>query len=338
MRDPATIRLLPDGRRLHLNDGPIDLIIGADAAPGEIRGAYEAASTRFFTILDELCSELPVLRSRIASTSPLPTGPIARRMFDAVSPYRHHCFITPMAAVAGAVAEAVLAAMTEAADLARAYVNNGGDIALHLAAGQFFTIGMVERPDHPSLFGSMEISASLPVRGVATSGWRGRSFSLGIADAVTVLAEHAADADAAATIIANAIDLPAHPAILRVPAREIAPDSDLLDLPITRSVGPLSPHEIEQALDSGESVAQELRAQGLIHAAALCLQGYIRLVPVSNFLLRGSALQLRHQAAKKTGLQPLRTSSPSHAFRAMNPFLSFAEFNHETSFSRNRGS
>jgi ApbE superfamily uncharacterized protein (UPF0280 family) len=347
MRDPATIRLLPDGRRLHLNDGPIDLIIDADSAPGEIRAAYQAAATRFVTILDELCAELPLLREgttlvvpkspaknlgsadpglqpRVrsvpeAAVSPLPTGPIARRMCDAVSPHRHRCFITPMAAVAGAVAEAVLAAMTEAADLARAYVNNGGDIALHLTTGQRFTIGMVERPDHPSLFGSMEICASMPVRGVATSGWRGRSFSLGIADAVTVLAEHAAGADAAATIIANAVDLPAHPAILRIPAREIAPDSDLLDLPVTRAVGPLSPQEIEQALDSGERVAQELRAQGLIHAAALCLQDHTRLVPVSNSLLRGSELQLRHQAARKTGLQPQRTSSPPHAFRAMNP-------------------
>ena len=41
-----------------------------------------------------------------------------------------------------------------------------------------------------------------PVRGVATSGWRGRSHSLGIADSVTVLAATAAMADAAATVIA----------------------------------------------------------------------------------------------------------------------------------------
>ena len=51
------------------------------------------------------------------------------------------------------------------------------------------------------------------MRGIATSGWRGRSFSLGIADAVTVLAATAAEADAAATVIANAVDLPGHPAI-----------------------------------------------------------------------------------------------------------------------------
>jgi len=275
MRDPATIRLLPDGRRLHVNDGPIDLLIGADGAREEIRRAYEAAGARFVAILDELCAELPLLRSRACPASPLPTGQIARRMADAVSPYGGRGFITPMAAVAGAVAEAVLAAMTGAGQLERAYVNDGGDIALHLAAGQSYAVGMVERPEDPSLFGSVEIYSATPVRGVATSGWRGRSFSLGIADAVTVLAESAAQADAAATIIANAVDLPGHPAILRMAALEISPDSDLLDLPVTRGVGRLSSEEIAQALGAGGRVAEELCERGLIHAAALCLQGTV---------------------------------------------------------------
>jgi uncharacterized protein len=303
MKQRATIRLLPD-RRLHLNDGPIDLIIGADAEHVEVHRAYEAAANRFVAILDELCAELSLLRTSVsvverrvgtssavpnspfkspalapeASVLKLPTGAIARRMLDAVLPYRRRCFITPMAAVAGSVAEDVLAAMIDAAQLRRAYVNNGGDIALHLACGQTYTIGMVERPETPSLFGSAEISAASSIRGVATSGWRGRSFSLGIADAVTVLAETASQADAAATVIANAVDLPNHPAITRIPAREIAPDSDLLNLPVTRNVGPLSLQEISQALDAGEAVAKELLAQCLIHAVALSLQGQVRLV------------------------------------------------------------
>jgi ApbE superfamily uncharacterized protein (UPF0280 family) len=308
MREPATIRLLPDGHRLHLNDGPIDLIIDADAVAGEIRFAYEAAARRFVTILDELCAELPLLRARVTQDSPRPTGTVARRMADSVYPYRNRCFITPMAAVAGAVAETVLSVMTAASQLTRAYVNNGGDIAIHLAEGQHYTIGMIECPENPSLYGSVEISAQMPVRGVATSGWRGRSFSLGIADAVTVLAGTAAQADAAATIIANAVDLPEHPAILRTPAREIAPDSDLLDLPVTRTVGPLLPQEILRALDAGETVGEELRARGLIHAAALCLEGHVRLVPRSQNMFRGSELQLRHQTGKQN-----RASAPEES-------------------------
>ncbi|HXY01577.1 MAG TPA: UPF0280 family protein [Candidatus Limnocylindrales bacterium] len=278
MREPATVRLLPDGHRLHLNDGPIDLIVDADGTPDAIRGAYEAAARRFVNILDELCGELPLLRAQASFRSPRPQGPIARCMADAVAPYRNRCFVTPMAAVAGAVAEAVLASMTKAANLDRVYVNNGGDIALHLAPGNSYRIGMVERPDHPSLFGSFEISAATPVRGVATSGWRGRSFSLGIADAVTVLASAAAQADAAATIIANAVNLPSHPAITRIPAREIAPESDLGDIPVTRAVGQLRPPEVDEALSRGERVAEELREQGLIFAAALCVQGVVHIV------------------------------------------------------------
>jgi len=278
MNDRATIRLLPDGRRLHLNDGPIDLIIGADGPAVEQRRAYDAAAERFLTVLDELCDELLVIRRRVRLGSLPPAGPIARKMFGSVFPYRDRCFITSMAAVAGAVAETILSVMVETASLRRAYVNNGGDIALHLSPGETYTVGMVERPDHLSLFGSVEISAAAPVRGIATSGWRGRSFCLGIADAVTVLAATASQADAAATIIANEVDLPNHPAITRIPANEIAPDSDLVDLPVTRAVDALSKSEIVQALDAGAAAAEQLRAQNLIHAVALCLQGEVRLV------------------------------------------------------------
>jgi ApbE superfamily uncharacterized protein (UPF0280 family) len=273
MRDPAIIRLLPDGRRLHLNDGPIDLIIEADGPATAVRAAYESAARRFVIILDELCAELPLLRSRATQSSSQPRGPIARTMSAAVRPYCEQHFITPMAAVAGAVAEAVLAEMTGAADLERAYVNNGGDIALHLCGRRCYTLGMIERPDSRTLFGSVEVSGASSVRGVATSGWRGRSFSLGIADAVTVLAETAAQADAAATIIANAVDLPGHPAVIRVPASEIAPDSDLGAIPVTREVAPLSLPEIDAALRRGLLLAESLRERRLIHSAALYLQG-----------------------------------------------------------------
>ena len=83
------------------------------------------------------------------------------------------------------------------------------------------------------------IDADDPARGIATSGRHGRSFSLGIADAVTVLARTASQADAAATIIANAVDLPGHPAIVRCPANELQPDSDLGARLVTRDVGAL---------------------------------------------------------------------------------------------------
>jgi ApbE superfamily uncharacterized protein (UPF0280 family) len=272
----AQIALLPDEKRLHLQDGPIDLIIEAFGTAAAVERAYRAAAARFVTILDELCAELKLLRSATVPGRCALRGGIARRMHEAVEPFAVDGFITPMAAVAGAVAEEVMGAMTAAVPLARAYVNNGGDIALHLAPGEGFTIGMVSRPDHPALFGSATIAAEDPVRGIATSGWRGRSFSLGIADAVTVLADTAAHADAAATVIANAVDLPDHPEIQRVPACELQPDTDLGSRLVTRSVPRLGDDEIEQALSAGVTCAEQARARGLITAAALHLQGCTR--------------------------------------------------------------
>jgi ApbE superfamily uncharacterized protein (UPF0280 family) len=290
----AQIQMLSDGRRLHMHDGPIDLIVEAFGAPDEIEAAYRAATQRFLSVLDELCGELEILRRPASDDGRFPSGSIARRMLAAVKPHAARIFITPMAAVAGAVAEEILVSMTNAADLTRAYVNNGGDIALHLTTATHFTAGMVEIGDGPlnpeppksrnvahshsstmfgNMFGTTTIDFEQPIRGIATSGWRGRSFSLGIADAVTVLAGTAAIADAAATVIANAVDLPGHHAIGRIPARELAPDSDLGERLVTQSVARLRRAEIADALCSGIRIAEPLRASGLIRAVAITLQG-----------------------------------------------------------------
>jgi hypothetical protein len=190
-----------------------------------------------------------------------------------------------MAAVAGAVAEEILEVMTSAAKLSRAYVNDGGDIALHLAPGEKFVVGMVERPDRASLFGTTTIKSGDPIRGIATSGWRGRSFSLGIADAVTVLADNAAMADAAATVVANAVDLPGHSRVERVRACDLAPDSDLGERLVTQSVEKLTKGEIREALEVGIRVAESLCGSGPVRAAALNLQGETRIVvPVETRL------------------------------------------------------
>ena len=233
------IALLADGKRLHLQDGPIDLIVEARGAEASVRAAYDAAARRFTGLLDELCTELSELR-KAADPSQCPlTGVVARRMHAAVAPFAAEHFITPMAAVAGSVAEEILSSMLHAARLDRAYVNNGGDIALHLAGREQFTVGLLDRPDRHGLMRTTVIDADDPARGIATSGRHGRSFSLGIADAVTVLARTASQADAAATIIANAVDLPGHPAIVRCPANELQPDSDLGARLVTRDVGAL---------------------------------------------------------------------------------------------------
>jgi ApbE superfamily uncharacterized protein (UPF0280 family) len=270
-------RRLPDGRRLHVSDGPIDLIVQAWGDAAAVAAAEAAAVARAAGILDELCAELPLLRAAATPAMPAARGSVARRMQDAVRPHAARAFITPMAAVAGAVAEAVLAAM-ERPGLRRAVVNNGGDIALFLAPGEWLTAGLVDDPERGRVYARTRIAAGDAARGIATSGWRGRSHSLGIADAVTVLATTAAAADAAATIIANAVDLPGHPAITRIACRGLDPESDLGDRAVTKGVGTLPAADIDVALDRGADEAGTAIRGGLAVAAALRLGGRTRVV------------------------------------------------------------
>ena len=277
MRLPQ-IRFLADGRRLHLQDGPIDLIVAAWGCEADVRAAYDAAARRFTGLLDTLCEELTELRKPADPVRCRLQGEVAQCMHAAVAPFAAQHFITPMAAVAGAVAEDVLSAIAKEAYLTRAYVNNGGDIALHLAHGEHLTLGLIDRPDEFGLMNTTMIRAADPARGIATSGRHGRSFSLGIADAVTVLARTASQADAAATIIANAVDLPGHPSVIRCSAHDLQPDSDLGARLVTRDVGFLQEAEIASALEAGARKARVLLARDLIERAVLRLQGETRIV------------------------------------------------------------
>jgi ApbE superfamily uncharacterized protein (UPF0280 family) len=261
------------GDRLHLSHGPIDVVLRAWGKPEALRAAYAAAAHRFPAILPELCDELALLRRPIQEM-PAADGPVARRMVAACEPFAE-LFVTPMAAVAGAVADELLEHMRAAAHLDRAFVNDGGDIAVHVSEGHSLEIGVAgefSRGDVPALNGRLRLDAGSGIGGIATSGARGRSFSLGIADSVTALARDAATADAAATLIANAVDIDS-PAVRRRPARDLDPDSDLGDRLVTVAVGPLTPAEIDAALIRGLQRAQDYQRRGLVIDAALMLKG-----------------------------------------------------------------
>jgi uncharacterized protein len=272
--------------RLHLQHGPIDLLIGVDGAVSlELEAyfrhhAYALAHRRFQTVLEELVSELPLLKSRALRDSPAPNGPTAKRMMAAVRPFAESHFITPMAAVAGSVADEVLSAMlagfTPENRPRRIYVNNGGDIALHLDAGADFRVG-ISREDGEEL-GAFAVEAAQPTRGIATSGRGGRSLSMGIADSVTILARNAAEADAAASLVANAVDLPGHSAVMRARAIDVIDDSDLGEHLVVTGCGELGYHEIGQALEAGAAEAECFISAGLIHRAALFLKDRGRIV------------------------------------------------------------
>lgn len=279
MQAPQRILATP-GRQIWRH-GPIELVIDVWGEPAALERAHAAAWVRFQTVLAELVAELPLLRQPV-ETVPRAHGAIARRMEAACRPLLP-VFITPMAAVAGSVAEAIVA-FYSGVGIARASVNNGGDIALHLAPGEVLRVGLVADIHAPRLDGEIAIDAAMPVRGIATSGWRGRSQSLGIADAVTVLAPSAAAADAAATLIANAVDVD-HPAVRRAPACTVKDDSDLGERLVTVAVGPLPEAAVEAALSNGEREARRLAVRGLVTGAALALQGRWRTIGEATFEL-----------------------------------------------------
>jgi ApbE superfamily uncharacterized protein (UPF0280 family) len=274
--------------RWHFQHGPIDLIIEVDADPAVRAAAIEACWGEFQHVLGSLVAELTALRQparRHAGVS----GAVARRMLMACAPFAEERFLTPMAAVAGSVADH-LRGVFERPGVRRAFINNGGDISLVLTAGTQYRVGIWSRVERPAvsaatspLDAAFTIDPASPVRGVATSGWRGRSQSLGIADSVTVLARSAAAADAAATLIANAVNCDV-PGIVRMPAVQVKDDSDLGERLVTVDVPPLPASAIAAALASGRAEAELWVERGLVCAAALFLQGRCEIVAPARAL------------------------------------------------------
>ena len=263
-----TARML-SGDRLHLQHGPSDLIIWAE---GERELAYRAAGKRFSTIIGEIVSELPALQERMSLLTLEPKGQVARRMHAACLPFRSIGYLTRMAAVAGSVADEILCAMRHHANISKAYVNNGGDIALYIGPGASFSTAIRGHDNHD--LACIDLKDHDEIRGIATSGRHGRSHSLGIADSVTVLAKSAASADVAATLIANAVDLPDHPGITRCAAHLLDEGTDLGECLVVTGCKPLNASECTSALSAGNRRAADFERQDLISAAAIFLQGY----------------------------------------------------------------
>ena len=273
---------------MHARHGPIDLIVAVRCEKVEDTRRCEAAAIEAFAdVLETLVAELPALR-RIPAVPPHRLrGSVARRMSAAVGPYAGYR-VGAMAAVAGAVADHVLAAMLAVGTLRCASVNNGGDVALHLAAGESLRVGICADPRSARPSARILVPGGAGVGGVATSGWRGRSHSLGIADAVTAFAPSAAAADAAATLIANAVDLPGVAEVRRVPAAELAPESELGERLVTVDVAPLDAASRARALAPGVSLARQLIERRLVSGVRLELQGSVVVESAGPGLANGS--------------------------------------------------
>lgn len=188
--------------------------------------------------------------------------------------------LTPMAAVAGSFADAV-ADFLVGLGAARVIVNNGGDIALRLSAGaEPVVVGLNPGLQDKGCSHTFSVEADSGIRGIATSGLGGRGFTLGVASAVTVLAQCSSVADACATSIANSTTVN-HPAIVRMPAEKLDPQTDIRGQLVTVAVPSLELKAYEEALQSGITRAQQLLDRGIIGGAAICAGPYMSVIPPS---------------------------------------------------------
>jgi uncharacterized protein len=212
---------------------------------------------------------LKIPSAKLINDEPLP--PLVKKAFTACRKVSEE--LTGMAVVAGLAGdEIVKTALSLGGD--QVIVNNGGDIALKVGEKQEVRVGL-KNPGEEKISHVLEIHPGLGIGGVATSGWPGRSFSPGVADAVTVWAADGATADAAATWIAGQMKLDS-PKVLQVPARELDPETDIPHLHITRDVAPLTFEEKEKVLEIGLAVAGRLIEKEVIRGVFLTVQGVHR--------------------------------------------------------------
>ncbi|MDR3331256.1 MAG: UPF0280 family protein [Synergistaceae bacterium] len=194
---------------------------------------------------------------------------VLKRMIESVRALDEASF-TPMAAVAGTFSDMAVEAMIEVgADFALA--NNGGDIACRIPPyKKYLRVGIISDLSKGNVTHAVTIPAHIGIGGIATSGFGGRSFTLGVASAVTAMSNTASKADAAATSIANACNCE-DPGVERCLAYELDPMTDIAGLTVTRSLGKLRLESVESALMNGIRRTEYLCETGFIASAIIFL-------------------------------------------------------------------
>jgi uncharacterized protein len=257
---------------MYVEVGPASIVVTGEKEGRDFDFDKEEIESRCARILMDVGSNLKVLKvkgTRIRNPLLLPS--VARRMVEAVNAI-DGISLTPMAAVAGAVADALLEGLKEKG-LDFISVNNGGDISLFNPSGRRVRIGLGDIGAGTATPYILEIDG-ITECGLATSGFGGRSFTLGLADMVTVLARTGAIADAAATSICNATNVETE-RVIRKRAAEIDPCSDIADEWVTVAVGGLDDALVLRALGNGLAWAQTLKDRRLILEAVINLKGHL---------------------------------------------------------------
>lgn len=264
--EATKVQLTP--AKILLQCGPLNMTIEAYRKGEPCMWAIDAAVTTALNGLLEVAKHRETCSTWIKgiqddSNNPLPVSTMIHATRSV-----HYEMVTPMAAVAGTIAElSADSAYREGATLV--ICNNGGDIALRMDPDESVTVGInKDLQIRMGLSAKIKLDAASGIRGICTSGMGGRSLTCGIAQSVTVLGAHASIADVAATLIANQVSAE-HPNISRKPAEELQPDTDIAGVLVTERVGEL-PREIwKSAIEQGVLEAERLIELGVISGAVL---------------------------------------------------------------------
>jgi len=249
--------------------GPMRLVIGAwNSDQPQLKLAREAAENSI-SYLERIARCRPQLSRPIPQMEELPQDKLGIRMIANANAIGDDD-LTPMAAVAGTIADAVADWLLER-KATRAIVDNGGDIAIRLADGEAATVGVRPQVNSSHISHVIRLNDNRAAWGVATSGVGGRSLTRGIASAVTVLAPNASVADAAATAVANACFVEDN-SVIQLPAEKIDPNTDLTGIATTVEVGFLSSEKISIALDAARWKAEYLSRRGVFWGAFIAFE------------------------------------------------------------------
>ena len=260
------MKSLIEDDKLFIENGPTNII--AEAFSSEKKEIYNLICEYSSKFLKDLSLEIEKLKKPTSQKNKF-VSDIANTMFEATKLFLPN-FVTPMASVAGSISELLLLKVLEKFKVNKIYINNGGDISLYISKNEKFNFSISGKT-----VCVIEYSDIAGFGGIATSGWKGRSFSMGIADSVTVIAEKASVADAAATIIGNYIDLKNSNKVKKTAANNLYEETDLNDKLITVSVENLTENEIRQAMSKGRNISEHYISKNLIKSVIINLQDNI---------------------------------------------------------------
>jgi len=249
--------------------GPMRLVIRAWKDKRPQQELSRQAAKESFAYLEAVAKHKTVLSDFAGNIKALPENDLAQRMIESARAIGDFD-LTPMAAVAGTIADAV-ADWLFIRGSTKVVVDNGGDIAIRLTTNETVTVGIRPRISHLDISHVLNLDDRKPSWGVTTSGRGGRSLTRGIASGVTVIAENASIADAAATSIANACVVE-DSSIVKIPAEQLDPNSDLKGINVTVDVGVLSRGKMLQAVQTALSKADTLCRRKLIVGALIALE------------------------------------------------------------------